>query len=110
MIRHSICLMLLLSQAACGAAGDPFVREGTWHMHGDNDANLQAMLLNPHDLVQGRGSDGSMGAEAAPPIKRLLSGKRYPLSTESASGITASSGATADPQAASPGGSNDQNQ
>ena len=37
------------------------------------------MVANPHDLVEGTGQGTSSGAEAAPPVARLLAGKRYPL-------------------------------
>ena len=40
------------------------------------------MVANPHDLVEGTGQGASAGAEAAPPVARLLAGKRYPLPTE----------------------------
>jgi hypothetical protein len=58
---------------------DPYQRPGTYNPTGDNDANLRAMVANPHDLVEGTGPGLSTGAEAAPPVARLLAGKRYPL-------------------------------
>ncbi len=58
---------------------DPYQRPGTYNPTGVNDANLRVMVANPHDLVEGTGAGASTGAEAAPPVARLLSGKRYPL-------------------------------
>jgi hypothetical protein len=58
---------------------DPSLRPGTYNPTGVNDANLRAMVANPHDLVEGTGPGASTGAEAAPPVARVLAGKRYPL-------------------------------
>jgi hypothetical protein len=66
---------------------DPYLRPGTWNPTGDNDANLRAMVANPHDLVEGTGQGASASAEAAPPVARLLAGKRYPLPQLNASDL-----------------------
>ena len=66
---------------------DPFLRPGTYNPTGVNDANLRAMVANPHDLVQGTGAEASTGAEAAPPVARVLAGKRYPLPTLNAASV-----------------------
>jgi hypothetical protein len=74
------CLTVILLFAGCTYdMSDPYMRPGTWNPTGDNDANLRAMVANPHDLVVGTGQGTSAGAEAAPPAARLLAGKRYPL-------------------------------
>jgi type IV pilus biogenesis protein CpaD/CtpE len=67
-------------------------RPGTWNVATShaNDANLRVMIANPHDLVKGRGEDTSAGAEAAPPVARLLAGKRYQLPVENTSSISSS--------------------
>jgi hypothetical protein len=60
----------------------PMDKPGTWSLDSwgsSNDGNLRAMVVNPHDLVEGRGEPNALGAEAAPPVKRLFTGKRYPL-------------------------------
>src|ERR1019366_2014676 len=99
--RGFLFLPVLVLLAGCGAAGDPYAREGTWHATNDNDANLRAMLEDQRDLLEGRGTTRSLGAEAAPPVDRLFSGTRYPLPDLSASGIgTTAPGAGAQPQAA----------
>jgi hypothetical protein len=48
------------------------------------------MVANPHDLVEGAGQGASAGAEAAPPVARMLAGKRYPIPVSNASTIGAS--------------------
>lgn len=58
---------------------DPYQRPGTYRPTGDNDANLRVMVVNPADLTAGAGSATALGSEAAPPVARLLAGKRYPL-------------------------------
>jgi hypothetical protein len=81
-----------------GCHQDPFQRPGTWAPTGANDANLRAMVAQPADLVTGHGTETGLAAEAAPPVARLLSGRRLPLPAESASGVS-----EAAPTAASPG-------
>lgn len=91
-MRQSRWLIIALLVTACAPdTFDPTRRAGTWMPAGDNDANLRVMLVNPHDLIEGAGQKATVGAEAAPPVARLLAGKRYPLSTVDASAIGASS-------------------
>ncbi len=66
---------------------DPYQRPGTYNPGGANDANLRTMVANPHDLVEGTGQGASTGAEAAPPVARVLAGKRYPLPDLNAASI-----------------------
>jgi hypothetical protein len=87
------CLIALLLVSACGYdLGNPIARPGTWKPLGDNTANLRTMVADPHDLVVGRGEDPSLATEAAAPVQRVLTGKRYKLPEESASGISVSTG------------------
>jgi len=78
-MRHAIGL-LLLSAAAC-TPDYPMDKPGTWQLPqiGANDANLHTMIVNPHDLVAGSGENTTIGAEAGPPVHRLLTGQRYQL-------------------------------
>lgn len=69
----------LLVTGCAADSVDPYQRAGTWHPAGDNDANLRATIVNPHDLVEGAGQATTTGATAAPPVARLLAGQRYPL-------------------------------
>lgn len=79
-MRRWPSLLLLLLAAGC-SPDYPFDRPGTWSLQQShaNDANLRAMIVNPRDLVAGVGEAGTPAAEAAPPVRRLLTGKRYPL-------------------------------
>jgi hypothetical protein len=77
-------LSLLLLALVAGCSPDyPLDKPGTWHLeidgHSANDNNLRAMIVNPHDLVEGQGATTTLGAEAGRPVKRLLAGKRTPL-------------------------------
>ncbi|MGA9014315.1 MAG: hypothetical protein WB509_17625 [Acetobacteraceae bacterium] len=70
---------LIVSGCTTSDLTDPYARPGTYNPTGVNDANLRTMVVNPHDLVEGTGQNTSTGAVAAPPVARLLAGKRYPL-------------------------------
>ena len=70
---------LIVSGCSAYDLTDPYKRPGTYNPTGVNDANLRVMVANPHDLVEGTGESTSTGAEAAPPVARVLAGKRYPL-------------------------------
>jgi hypothetical protein len=87
--RYSWMVVALLLAGCASESPDPFKRAGTWTHGTDNDANLRMMIVNPHDLVEGVGQGTSVGAEAAPPVARLLAGKRYPLPAQNASMIGA---------------------
>ena len=78
-MRH-VALLLLLSAAAC-TPDYPMDKPGTWQIPqtSANDANLHTMIVNPHDLVAGAGESTTIGAEAGPPVHRLLTGQRYQL-------------------------------
>ena len=91
----SLAVSLVLS--AC--AYDPIDKPGTWRVPPkgltSNDENLRAMLVNPRDMVKGRGEAGGVGATSAAAARRLLTGHRPALPV-----ATARSGsATSQPQA-----------
>ncbi|HET7883588.1 MAG TPA: hypothetical protein VFL55_22065 [Acetobacteraceae bacterium] len=74
------CMIGLIVVSGCTYdAFDPYKRPGTWVPEGSNVENLRVQVANPHDLVSGAGQETSSGAEAAPPVARVLAGKRYPL-------------------------------
>jgi hypothetical protein len=82
------CVIVALLVTSCAPdAFDPYLRPGTWAPVGNNDENLHVMVANPRDLVAGKGESGSAGAEAAPPVARVLAGKRYPLPALNASDV-----------------------
>jgi hypothetical protein len=80
-------LAALLASGCSSYYPDPYQKPGTWNPTGDNDANLRAMIVNPRDLVEGEGQDTTTGATAAPPVTRLLAGKRTPLPLLNTAGV-----------------------
>src|ERR1700748_180690 len=102
MHRFGWLLIALLVTGCTYDMSDPYLRPGTWSPTADNDANLRVMVANPRDLVEGTGQGASTGAAAAPPVARVIAGKRHPLPKLNASDINA----TAEPAqqgAANPG-------
>ena len=76
-----------LALAAAGCSPDyPMDKPGTWRISGEgsNDANLRVMLVNPRDLEAGTGDANSVGPLAAAPVRRVMTGQRYPLPAVSA--------------------------
>ena len=74
-------LLAVLALAGC-TPDYPLDRPGTWSLDNQpsaNDADLRAMVANPHDLVSGAAATNALGGEAAGPVKLLLSGQRAPL-------------------------------
>ncbi len=95
---------LIVSGCSAYDLTDPYNRPGTYNPTGVNDANLRAMVVNPHDLVEGTGERTTTGAVAAPPVARLLAGKRYPLPDLNAASVNIV-GEPAQQGAANPGSS-----
>jgi hypothetical protein len=104
MTMRTAILLAILMVAAC-SPDQPFDRPGTWSLGSgpsSNELNLRAMVVNPHDLVQGQSANDSLGAEAAPPVARLLSGRRTPLPSSDTTELQ--SGSQAQPSAPAPNG------
>jgi hypothetical protein len=80
-----ILAMLLL--AACQGEGGDFARPGTWHSSGANQSNLRAMLDDPQDARRGRAAIGDRGQAGAVAVRRLESGRRFPLPASTLSKI-----------------------
>jgi hypothetical protein len=80
--------------AGCDPHQDPINKPGTWSLApaglNANDENLRTMLINPNDLVAGTGTTTSAGNEAAPPVKRLITGQRRKLPSSEGSLIPTS--------------------
>jgi hypothetical protein len=99
-------LLLLLAAGAC-TPDYPMDKAGTWSLPpdtlGSNDANLRTMLVNPHDLAAGTGEANSKASEAAPPVERLLSGRREQLPASNAAVFQIQSQPSA-PTGGTPGG------
>lgn len=85
-MKKSLALMLLLLVSGCAEPGS-FDEPGKWISTGNNDANLRVMVANPNDLREGVDAPGTLSAEAAPPIKRLYTGRRTPMAQTNASQI-----------------------
>ncbi len=93
---------ILLPLAAC-SPDYPLDRPGTGSLPpdnlGSNAENLRAMVADPNDLAAGVSEDGSAGNQAAPPVRKLLSGQRPALPVISATPL----GSTGAQTSASPG-------
>jgi len=100
-MRPLLLLLLLLPAACSNPQVDPFTRSGMWLPQGSNSRNLAAMVANPDDLVQGRGSTGANSPLAIAAVTRLMEGKAKPLATASSQSDVAP---TATPSG-TPGGS-----
>lgn len=101
-----VALLLLVSLGAC-TPDYPMDKPGTWSLPtatlGSNDANLRAMLVNPRDIAAGTGEANSKASEAAPPVDRLLTGRRAPLPASNAAVFQMKSQPSA-PGGGTPGG------
>jgi hypothetical protein len=77
-----LVLSVLLTLGAC-SPDYPMDKPGTWSLPpgqlGSNDANLRVMVVDPNDLTAGASAEGSEGTAAAPPVQRLVSGRRPAL-------------------------------
>lgn len=73
------CLALTLGATGCAGLNDPFEREGTWRPENVNNANIEAMVARPHDLVMGVNDDVSPGILSAEAVHRLLTDHVKPL-------------------------------
>ena len=87
----------ILLLALCGCAQvDPYTRTGMWQPAGVNSRNLDAMVVNPADLLRGRGAAGAQSTTATAAVERLLTGTQTPLpslSADAAPGAASSSAA-----------------
>ena len=103
LLRFStLALGLPLAVGAC-SFGDPYYDIGTWHPRGVTDGNLAAMIYNPHDLVEGRGTTMTDGTLAAAAVDRLYQGSvKAPATLNSSTAFTSSGNPS------TPGGSSGQ--
>jgi hypothetical protein len=95
-IMRSLLVCLALGLAGCA---DPFERAGTWHPEGINDANLRAMIADPHDLDEGVSEPGANGRLAAAAVARLRAGQVKPLPDSGISKVGAGGSAAPSAQA-----------
>ncbi len=86
--------VLLVGLAGCDiAARDSWDDPGSWRSTGANDANLQAMVANPNDLIAGRGDRGTSAVIATTAVNRYLTDKIKALPTTG--GLTLGGGGSA---------------
>lgn len=78
------CLATLLTLAACNSR-DPYLRTDVWEPTGANDANIGAMVANPHDLISGRGSPVQNAGEPALAVGHIWTDQPKPLNNGSSS-------------------------
>ena len=78
MTRVAFAALLLLG--GCTDT-DPYIRPGMWQPTGANKLNLAAMLVQPNDMIRGRGTTGTPGVEAAGPVTRYWAGRPVALPT-----------------------------
>ncbi len=90
-----------LSLVGCGSL-DPYEKPYVWHPTGANEANLAAMVANPHDLLIGRGVGITDAAPRVLAIERVLQDQPKPLQ---GNGGGQNGGAAAGPAAGGSGGS-----
>jgi len=98
LLRPFAFVLLLL--AGCGGPQDA-ERPGTWQATGVNDANLAAMLADPHDAVLGVAAGTERAEPGSAAIRRLERDRRRPLPDSRASSIGGAGGA---PAGAAPSG------
>lgn len=110
----SICGMVALtaSLGACGMGSnylDPYEKPYTWHPTGAPTANLAAQLVNPHDLVSGRGGSEGDAKQSSLAIGHIWADNPKLLTGSSggsgSGGGAAASGASAGASSGTPGGS-----
>jgi hypothetical protein len=80
------CILLLLPLAACGP-GDDFLRPGTWHPTGANEANLAAMLAEPAHARAGVAARTERGQPGSQAIRLLEQDRRRPLPDSRAAAV-----------------------
>jgi|HubBroStandDraft_1064217.scaffolds.fasta_scaffold952582_1 hypothetical protein len=112
----------LIALAGCAGENylDPYQKPYTWHPTGASAANLAAQVVDPHDLVAGRGTTGEDTQQSTAAIQHIWTDTPKPFITEgggssgggSAGGTGASgsgpgaSGGSAGGSGGSSGGSN----
>jgi type IV pilus biogenesis protein CpaD/CtpE len=103
-----LATMMMLS--GCGNTADyldPYKKPYAWHPTGAATANLATQLVNPRDLVVGRGAAEGDGKEAGPAVDRIWQDRQKALSgSGSDSGGTASAGAAGASAGGGTGGTN----
>lgn len=88
-------LVLAALVGGCGAAFDPYQAEGRWRPTGANEANLRMMLVEPRDVVAGRGTTTADGHLAAAAVERLREDRVRELPAQRGTGLGLGTGTAA---------------
>lgn len=73
--------VLVASLGGCGPGNnylDPYEKPYTWHPTAAPEANLAAQLVNPHDLISGRGGPAGDGKQADMSVERIWQDRPKP--------------------------------
>jgi hypothetical protein len=69
---------------ACGTP-DPYSHSDSWSPSGANAQNLAATIVNPRDLILGRGGSHAVGRQATGAVDRIWQDRPKPLLDATAS-------------------------
>jgi hypothetical protein len=97
----------LIALAGCAGQNylDPYQKPYTWHPTGAAAANIAAQVVDPHDLVAGRGTTGQGTQESTLAIQHILLDTPKSISTESGGGGSSSGPGTSGSGPGASGGS-----
>ena len=95
-------LTAILLAGCTGRELDPYDQAGMWQPEGVVQGNLAAMVVNPHDLILGRGTAAPSVKQASSAVDRLWKGNgpaltpvpvtKFEVSPQRTAGSDASSG------------------
>lgn len=69
-VMRAALILSFLGSAGC-ADVDPYRRPGVWRPSGVNAANIASSVVQPADLVRGRGARHADGEQAASAVQRM---------------------------------------
>jgi len=72
-LLHAGLMIALIALAGCAGSNylDPYQKPYTWHPSGASAANIAAQVVDPHDLVAGRGTTGEDTQESSLAIQHI---------------------------------------
>ena len=110
-LLHGGLMASVIVLSGCGGTSDyldPYTKPYTWHPTGAPEANLAAQLVDPHDLVSGRGDTLGDSKQSTSAIERVWQDRPKSL-TAGAAGGASSGGASGGPSATAGGGTGGSN-
>jgi type IV pilus biogenesis protein CpaD/CtpE len=78
LINRALLAGAVLMLAGCEDL-DPYHRQYVWYPTGASEANVAAMVANPHDMIRGHGNARADGAVAEGAVARLRQDHAKPL-------------------------------